>query len=70
MLAWRVQVEEAGGLDPSLRRALRIGRSAPAGPKLPVGAKVAREWKGVRHEAEVAEGGVLYRGRPSIACRL
>jgi Protein of unknown function (DUF2924) len=62
MLAWRVQVEEVGGLDPELRAALKTGHVARRA-KPPSGAKVAREWKGVRHEAEVVEAGVLYRGR-------
>jgi hypothetical protein len=63
MLVWKMEIDAAGGLQPELRRALRVGQPRAPGPNLPIGAKAAREWKGVRHEAEVIEGGVLYRGQ-------
>ena len=64
MLAWRIQLDAAGGLDPELRRALRKGEPVPRGPALQPGARVGREWRGVRHDVEVLEEGVLYRGQP------
>ena len=29
---------------------------------LPEGTVISREWKGLRHEVEIAEGGFVYRG--------
>jgi hypothetical protein len=63
MLAWKIEIEAAGGLDPELRKALRIGQPSPAAPKVARGAKLAREWKGVRHDVEITEAGVLYQGK-------
>jgi hypothetical protein len=62
-LAWRIQAEIFGGLDSETREAIfRKGRPA-AGPLLRLGTRVAREWRGIRHEVEVADSGYLYRGR-------
>ncbi|WP_216838882.1 DUF2924 domain-containing protein [Caulobacter sp. S45] len=61
MLAWQLQVQDAGGVDPRLAEALRTRATVAPGP--PAGAVLIREWKGVRHRAEVVEGGVLYQGR-------
>lgn len=63
LLSWRMQIEATGGLDPALRQALRAGDATPRGPTLRPGAKVGREWRGVRHEVEVIEAGFLYEGR-------
>jgi hypothetical protein len=63
ILAWKIQVDAAGGLDPELKAALRRGVAASRAPALTPGVKVAREWKGVRHDAEIVEGGVLYQGQ-------
>ncbi|HXQ11318.1 MAG TPA: DUF2924 domain-containing protein [Caulobacteraceae bacterium] len=60
-LAWRIQADAYGGLAPAVREALR--RKGSCVPALPTGARLAREWRGVRHEVEVLEGGViLYQG--------
>ncbi|MDP3174805.1 MAG: DUF2924 domain-containing protein [Phenylobacterium sp.] len=61
MLAWKIQLAAMGGADGQLQRALR--QSEPTRPALQSGTKAAREWRGVRHEIEVVEKGVLYEGR-------
>lgn len=61
LLAWRFQEDVFGGLAPETIRALK--RSAPSQrAELCPGLKLSREWKGVRHEVEVADGGVCYGG--------
>ena len=64
MLAWRIQAEALGGLDPQVRR--RLKRSGPlenGGLSLGVGARIRREWRGGMVEVEVAEGGFRWEGR-------
>ena len=61
MLAWKIQVDAAGGIDPELKAALRL-RSAPRGPVIATGATLGREWRGVRHDVEIVAAGVLYQG--------
>ncbi len=47
LLAWRVQVEEYGGIDADTRKALtRTGIAQPEGRQLGVGAILTRNWKG------------------------
>ena len=62
-LAWRLQAEAYGGLDADTRKLLAKGAVRPKGPVAQAGVRLVREWKGERHEAEVVEGGVLYRGQ-------
>ena len=62
MMAWRLQAEAYGGLDAETRKLLAKGAVKPRGPVAQAGVRLVREWKGERHEAEVVEGGVLYRG--------
>jgi Protein of unknown function (DUF2924) len=59
LLAWRIQAAALGGLDAETRRLLRQS-GAPRGPSLCSGTRLAREWKGVRHEVEVTEHGFRY----------
>ncbi len=61
MLAWKIQVDAAGGVDPELKAALRQ-RGAPRGPAIAPGATLGREWRGVRHDVEIVAAGVLYQG--------
>jgi hypothetical protein len=66
MLAWRIQADRHGGLDPDLRRSLR--RPAPArnegAPTPTAGTTLVREWQGAPHEVTVlVEGGFVYRGQ-------
>lgn len=63
LLAWRLQVQRHGDLDAATRRRLRERKVAP-GPRLNVGARLVREWKGERHEVEVTGEGFLYAGQP------
>lgn len=67
MLGWRMQAEVQGGLEPDLRRQLRRDASELKGPVARPGTRLAREWKGVRHEVVMlSDGGVLY-GEASYA---
>ena len=61
-LAWRLQVEAYGDLDAVTRKLLAKPPAPTGGPRLEVGTRLVREWKGERHEVEVLEDGVLYRG--------
>lgn len=61
ILTWRVQAAAEGGLDQVTRRLLAGNRTGPES-MLPEGTVISREWKGLRHEVEVAEGGFVYRG--------
>ena len=63
MLAWRIQVDAAGGLSPQLRVTLSCSANRSWGPKLAPGAKLGREWRGVRYDVEVVTDGILYQGR-------
>ena len=62
VLAWRLQAEAYGGLDAETRMQLAKGAARPKGPSAAAGVRLVREWKGERHEAQVLEDGVLYRG--------
>lgn len=61
ILAWRIQAAAEGGLDRATRSMLA---GKPAGPEnlLSAGSVITREWKGERHDVEVAESGFIYRG--------
>ena len=60
-LAWRIQLQAYGGIEPGLRRRLRgEGR---VGDGLEHGGRIVREWRGQRHEVEVVDGGYLWKGR-------
>lgn len=61
-LAWRMQAERYGGLDPALQKLVFQKRGALGAPELRTDMRLAREWKGMRHEVEITETGVLYRG--------
>ena len=63
LLAWRLQAEVLGGLEPQTRRHLALSGAAAVAPQLPVGARVSREWHGAAHEVEVTPEGLLYRGK-------
>lgn len=62
LLAWRLQADAAGGLQPDAKAALKRRAAAARGPTLVAGGVVAREWRGERHEAEILADGVLYAG--------
>lgn len=60
ILAWRIQAAAEGGLD-RVTRKLLAGKAAGPELLLPEGTVITREWKGQRHEVEVAEGSFIYR---------
>ena len=61
-LAWRLQAEAYDDLDAVTRKLLAKPPAPTGGPRIEVGTRLVREWKGERHEVEVLEEGVLYRG--------
>jgi len=64
LLAWRVQAEADGGLDPETRRALtRKGRLQAEGLNLGIGARLTRQWRGRRVEVIVEVGGFRWENR-------
>lgn len=72
MLAYRLQEKAHGGLSPGIRKRLRAlsGQIGSAGgaasrpmPRLKVGTRLIREWKGQTHVVSVLEEGVEYRDK-------
>ncbi len=64
MIAWRLQAFVHGGLDRATSRRLeRTGPVAVEGSQLGVGAIIAREWGGRRHEVTVAGDGFGWNGK-------
>lgn len=62
VLAWRIQTDAWGGFDEPTRRRLRETATPKGGTNLVVGAQVTREWQGVVHTVQVADGGFVYAG--------
>lgn len=63
-LAWRLQAEVLGGLDPETRRQLRRkGRVRMEGLELGVGARLRREWQGKIVEVVVEADGFRWQDR-------
>ena len=62
LLAWSLQAEAQPWAIEELEQALRRTRPPRTQPLQP-GLRLVREWKGERHEAEVLEKGIAYRGR-------
>lgn len=63
MLAWRIQLDAEGGLDRDARLALRRPLSKRGGLEPVPGARIIREWRGVRYEVvATADGAFLFRG--------
>ena len=70
LLAWRVQAQAFGGLDPEIRKALsRSGPVQPEGKHLGVGARLTRIWKGREVTVVVEEKGFRWDERlfPSLS---
>ena len=74
LIAWELQVNAFGGLDPTLRRQLLAmgtkGKASnngtdvfPAPPALRPGVKLIRSWKGVTHHVNVISGGFAWQDR-------
>lgn len=62
MIAWRLQAEIFGGLEPETRKLLKR-KSMPRPPRLPAGVGLTREYRGVLYQVEVREEAFLYGGR-------
>jgi len=62
MLAWRIQAAIHGDLDTETRRLIRQASTHPR-TRLAPGTRIAREWKGVRHEVVVTAKGYDYGER-------
>lgn len=70
LLAWRLQAEQYGRLDPETRRAL--GRKGPVraeGLDLGIGARLTRRWQGREVEVIVEASGFRYEDKvyPSLS---
>lgn len=61
IFAWRIQAAAEGGLDRVTQRLL-VGDASPK-DLMAEGTVITREWKGIQHEVEIADGGYLYGGR-------
>ncbi len=69
LLAWRIQAEAFGGIDPALKASF-LRKSMPVpGPKLRPGMRLEREWKGRLEVVDVVEGGFRWRDQtlPSLS---
>ncbi len=69
LLAWRIQTEAFGGIDPALKASL-LRKSMPVpGPKLRPGMRLEREWKGRLEIVDVVEDGFRWRDQtlPSLS---
>lgn len=63
LLAWKIQAEAYGDLDPDVRRRLRSKSPTPKTETgLRPGARVIREWQGKRYEVDIVDGGFLHAG--------
>ncbi len=70
MLAWRIQADIHGGLNPKTKHALsRKGAAQAEGFHLGVGARLTRNWKGRKVEVIVEEGGFRWEDQlyPSLS---
>ena len=64
MLAWRIQAEAYGGLDPAVKKVLRAsGPVVAEGQELGLGATLRRQWQGEEVVVKVVEGGFAWNGR-------
>jgi hypothetical protein len=69
-LAYRMQAQALGGLNPSTQRYLmkiaeegNTAHTAMPGPQVKSGTRLLREWHGVSHEVTVLDDGVHYQGQ-------
>ena len=64
LLAWRLQAEVSGGLDPATRKILRsTGAVVAEGQDLGAGATLRRCWNGKDEVVAVVEGGFRWNDR-------
>jgi len=62
-LAWKIQADAFGGLATEVKAKLRSPGSIRASPRLAVGAKLTREWKGELQVVRVTEAGLQWNGQ-------
>jgi hypothetical protein len=63
LLAWRLQADKLGGLDPQTRKLMRQNAArAITEPKLAQGVVISREWQGRRYDVRSVDGGYAYAG--------
>lgn len=62
VLAWRIQADIYGGLDPKTRKLLHDDRP-PREPVVQPGTIIIRDWRGVTHHIEATGDGFLYDDR-------
>ena len=60
LLAFRIQADALGGLDQRTRDGLMESGKTRRVDRLTPGARLVREWRGVRHEIEITDQGVRY----------
>jgi len=64
ILAWKIQADRLGGLNASLKRALKgTGSSGTKIERLGEGALISREWQGRRYDVKATAQGYVYEGR-------
>ena len=72
LLTWNLQAARYGGLGPDTQRRLkRLAREQASAPdrklrtpvRVQAGARLIREWKGVRHAVDVVIGGYVWEGK-------
>lgn len=64
ILAFELQADAFGGLDPEVKGKLRRVdlKAKRRKPGLQPGARLIREWRGSRHEVDVVDGGFVHEG--------
>ena len=69
MLGYKLRAQVEGDLSSATRRKLReieakvkAGQKLDLPPRLNVGVRLEREWRGILHEVDVIEGGFLHQG--------
>jgi len=66
MLAWRIQADVLGGLDPETRNALsRTGAPQAEGRHLGIGARLTRNWMGARSRLSLRS--TAFAGRTGVS---
>lgn len=68
LLAWRIQADAFGGIDPELKAQLLRTALPKVGPDLHPGMRLERQWKGRTEVVEVVEDGFRWRSHvyPSL----
>jgi hypothetical protein len=61
-LAYRIQSDSSGSLDPATRRRLRTGVGIGQRDNIAAGVRIAREWRGRTFDIERVEGGYRWNG--------